>query len=207
MEKLKLFLKIMKIGLRQFFAKKIVQNVLIISAIVSGAIIGGFFMYLSSAPAKFTDEELIFFEDISETMYKDGIDNVNVDIRKLYNSFKDVEITIPSETEIKISVDSNDASRYIISDFSIPDSPEITDHYSYVNQIFFTVVGAIGGAVTVLAIFTLIHITAKYIVTFKGWFDTTKKEISVLGPNDSNIHDNNDADGASCHEKHGDGES
>ena len=182
MKKMKRFFKITKIGVRDLLYKDSVQLVIIIVVFLLSAIISGIAAYRVNAPTQFSGEELSLFEVVSESIYSDGIDDTNMSIRYLYNNFEDVEISIPSESQIEISLD--DGKRYVIADFSIPSNPEIIDHYSHELQIFLAIVGAIVGGIAVLAILYAVLAIAEGIIKLKAWFNNmsfkTDEELLTL---------------------------
>lgn len=191
----KLF-KVIKIGLRDIFLKESFQCTFIIAILILSAIIGGVATYRINEPKKISDEEFSFFRIVTESIYSDGIDDTNMSIRYLYNNFDDPEISIPSESQIKISLD--DGQRYIIADFSIPENPIITDHYSHTLQSFLTVIGIIVGVVAGFLILWLALELIEYIIKLKTWFDNmlskTDEELLAIDKSDDDNGNGDDYD-------------
>lgn len=194
MKKMKRFFKITKIGVRDLLYKDSVQLVIIIVVFLLSAIISGIAAYRVNAPTQFSGEELSLFEVVSESIYSDGIDDTNMSIRYLYNNFEDVEISIPSESQIEISLD--DGKRYVIADFSIPSNPEIIDHYSHELQIFLAIVGAIVGGIAGLAILYAVLAIAEGIIKLKAWFNNmlSKDEQELLSIESNSNKEDSDGD-------------
>ena len=113
---------------------RLIQNshvqLLIVIICTCVAVYCGFSSFNRFKPDNFTKEEIYYLTETAKEVYQDDLSTSNNNLNYIYSHFEDVDISVISETEIKIAVDHG--NKWVIADFTEPDSPIVSDNYSLV---------------------------------------------------------------------------